>query len=174
MNRAILFRGKRADNGELVRGLPFSLHATNNVEGIETYDGERHKVDPDTVGQYTGLTDKNGNRVFEGDVMEFDAYGLHYKGVVSFVDGTFCVICNHPDASPFLDIVIKQHGAYVTDVQDKPNLKEEEKCVCREYGLEKGDTLYVSTSWDGGIGFDYINHIKFCPVCGKELPGWWK
>ena len=174
MNRAILFRGKRVDNGEWVRGLPFSLHATNNVEGIETYDGERHKVDPDTVGQYSGFTDKNGNRVFEGDVMEFDAYGFHYKGVVSFVDGNFCVICNHPDASPFLDDVIKRHGGYVIDVQDKPSLTEEEKCVCREYGLEKGDTLYISTSWDGGIGFDYIHHIKFCPVCGKELPGWWK
>lgn len=174
MNREILFRGKRIDNGEWVIGLPFSFHANNNVEEIETYDGERHKVDQSTVGQYTGLTDKNGNRVFEGDVMEFDAYGFHYKGVVSFVDGNFCVICNHPDASPFLDDVIKRHGAYVIDVQDKPDFTEEEKCVCREYGLEKGDTLYISTSWDGGIGFDYINHIKFCPVCGKELPGWWE
>lgn len=174
MNRAILFRGKRVDNGEWVRGLPFSFHANNNVEGIETYDGERHKVDSDTVGQYSGLTDKSGNRVFEGDVMEFDAYGFHYKGVVSFVDGNFCVICNHPDASPFLGDVIKRHGGYVIDVQDKPDFTEEEKCVCKEYGLEKGDTLYVSTSWDGGIGFDYIHHIKFCPVCGKELPGWWK
>ena len=109
--RAILFRGKRVDNGEWVRGLPFSFHATNNVEGIETYDGERHKVDSDTVGQYTGLTDKNGNRVFEGDVMEFNAYGFHYKGVVSFVDGNFCVMCNRPTASPFLDVAIKQHDA---------------------------------------------------------------
>lgn len=81
-------------------------------------------VDPDTVGQYTGLTDNNGNRVFEGDVMEFDAYGFHYKGVVSFVDGNFCVICNHPDASPFLDDVIKRHGACVTDINDKPKLLE--------------------------------------------------
>ena len=109
--RAILFRGKRVDNGEWVRGLPFSFHATNNVEGIETYDGERHKVDSDTVGQYTGLTDKNGNKVFEWDVMEFDAYGLHYKGVVSFADGNFCVMCNRPTASPFLDVAIKQHDA---------------------------------------------------------------
>lgn len=48
----------------------------------------------------------------------------------------------------------------------------EEKCVCKERGLEKGDTLYISADWDGGIGFDYIHNIKFCPVCGKELPEW--
>lgn len=185
MNREILFRGKRVDNGEWVKGLPFSFHATNNVEGIETYDGERHRVDSDTVGQYTGLTDKNGKRVFEGDVMEFDAYGFHYKGVVSFVDGNFSVICKYPDsspfsyicnyaeASPFLDVAIKQHGAYVTDVNDKPKLMEEE-CVCKDRGLEKGDTLYISSDWDGGIGFDYIHNIKFCPVCGRELPEWRK
>ena len=173
MNREILFRGKRIDNGEWVKGLPFSFHATNNVEGIETYDGERHKVDPDTVGQYTGLTDNNAKEVFEGDVMEFDAYGFHYKGVVSFVDGNFCVICNHPDASPFLDDVIKRHGAYGTNVHDKPELTEE-SCVCIDRGLEKGDTLYISSDWDGGIGFDYIHNIKFCPVCGRKLPEWRK
>ena len=50
----------------------------------------------------------------------------------------------------------------------------EEKCVCKERGLEKGDTLYISADWDGGIGFDYIHNIKFCPVCGKELPEWKK
>ena len=48
----------------------------------------------------------------------------------------------------------------------------EEKCVCKDRGLEKGDTLYISADWDGGIGFDYIHNIKFCPVCGKELPEW--
>ena len=48
----------------------------------------------------------------------------------------------------------------------------EEKCVCKDRGLEKGDTLYISADWDGGIGFDYIRNIKFCPVCGKELPEW--
>lgn len=174
MNREILFRGKRIDGGEWVEGsLVIWADKTMSIETGCT-SSPMFSVDPDTVGQYSGLTDKNGNMVFEGDVMEFVAYGFHYKGVVSFVNGNFCVICNHPDASPFLDDVIKRHGAYVIDVQDKPDFTEEEKCVCREYGLEKGDTLYISTSWDGGIGFDYIHHIKFCPVCGKELPGWWK
>lgn len=49
---------------------------------------------------------------------------------------------------------------------------KEEKCICKDRGLEKGDTLYISADWDGGIGFDYIYNIQFCPVCGKELPEW--
>lgn len=38
---------------------------------------------------------------------------------------------------------------------------------CRNH--EKGNTLYESSTWDGGIGFDYIDNIKFCPICGREL-----
>ena len=34
---------------------------------------------------------------------------------------------------------------------------------------EKGDNLYESSDWDGGIGFDYIRNIQFCPLCGREL-----
>ena len=34
---------------------------------------------------------------------------------------------------------------------------------------EKGDTLFESSDWDGGIGYDYIRNIQFCPLCGKEL-----
>ena len=36
-------------------------------------------------------------------------------------------------------------------------------------GLEEGDTLYQYADWDGGIGFDYIRGIKFCPKCGRML-----
>ena len=45
------------------------------------------------------------------------------------------------------------------------------RCSCCDYyDLEKGDRLYISSNWDGGIGFDYIENIQYCPVCGKELP----
>lgn len=40
---------------------------------------------------------------------------------------------------------------------------------CRQH--ERGDTLYESSDWDGGIGFDYIRNIRFCPICGRELYG---
>lgn len=46
----------------------------------------------------------------------------------------------------------------------------EECALCQE--LEKGDTLYKSGDWDGGISFDYIRDIQYCPVCGKVLTTW--
>lgn len=33
----------------------------------------------------------------------------------------------------------------------------------------EGDTLYESSDWDGGIGFDYIRDVKYCPICGRKL-----
>ena len=48
---------------------------------------------------------------------------------------------------------------------------DDEKCPCCEWhDLEVGDTLYISSDWDGGIAFDYIRDIKYCPVCGRKLP----
>lgn len=35
--------------------------------------------------------------------------------------------------------------------------------------LIEGDTLYCMSDWDGGIGFDYIRNIQFCPICGRKL-----
>ena len=42
--------------------------------------------------------------------------------------------------------------------------------ICEE--LEPGDTLYQYSSWDGGIEFNYINDIQYCPICGAKLITW--
>ena len=52
-------------------------------------------------------------------------------------------------------------------------MMREEKCICEYHELEQGDTLYVLRSWDGGLDFNYIWDIKYCPICGKELPDDW-
>ena len=114
--REILFRGKRLNNGEWAEGYLYEhepalvgIASENDVPepskwfiartGFADWNMPRPvefvEIDPSTVGQYTGLTDKNGNRVFDGDI-------LHIAKIADGLGGYY-----HPPLDYPVNVVVK-------------------------------------------------------------------
>ena len=127
MKREILFRGKRADNGEWIYGY---LIGNNVIVGeVVDFDDDYfntqfwYKVAPETVCQFTGLTDKNGTKIFDGDIVRFydDSEDELTNGVVVF-NADFCSFCVSMKGHE--DVMLMAHWQYevIGNVHDNKEL----------------------------------------------------
>ena len=132
--REILFRGKTAEGKwvygyyVVLEGLKSTYHYILTGELTFGLSYEEHSVIPETVGQYTGLTDKNGTKIFEGDIVTTDIARPYL--IVEFRDGCFMFNCNDGDKDyydimlPILDEqqTVYKHGEVIGNIHDNPEL----------------------------------------------------
>lgn len=138
MKREILFRGKRVDNGEWVygRGLQQCKDELGNeivaifedivksekyIKKEDRYTLYYAPVKAETLGQYTGLKDKNGKEIFEGDIVEFTNLDLPNM-VIRFDNGSF-MFCEDED-STYEELRMNYAVEVVGNIYEHPELME--------------------------------------------------
>lgn len=142
MNREIIFRGKSIGTGKWLYGYLFNygLTAPSNVPCIsvcvpkswkEAYN--LYTVHPDTIGQYTGLKDKAGKKIFEGDILEYigkreDNMNKVYRRKVVFHEGMFALLSKELQAYSAINYHCMKDGRsawrVIGNIHDNPELIE--------------------------------------------------
>ena len=135
MDREISFRGKRLDNGEWVYGnliqmdeggsqsfiFPFYKYASS-LACNQIVSMFMVAVDPTTVGQFTGLCDKNGVKIFEGDIV-FAGYGEYYQGAH---EHSATMIIDMADYEALNALCNANVVEVIGNIHDTPDLAKEE------------------------------------------------
>lgn len=133
--RDFLFRGKCKDTGEWLEGNLFYNTRSYFIRRKRTDDPywihfEHKRVVPETVGQFIGLLDKDGTKIFEGDIIR---YG-DITGIINYSTGCYCVKTNKPDwrsrTNPAIDIILNEYPneiRVIGNIHDNPELLEVKK-----------------------------------------------
>ena len=126
MNREILFRGKRDDTGEWIEGYFGQSVDTFIIQdyGLVAGHFKVFKVVPETVGQFTGLTDIHCVKIFEGDIVNYN--GSCHKVVFESRNGTgyFGIVVGENETWGFGHSTPAYMMAVVGNIYDNPDLLE--------------------------------------------------
>jgi len=171
--REIEFRGKWGSNGKWIYG---SLVAKRSGERlISSYNKmlefEGNYVRPKTVGQYTGMEDKNGNKIFEGDILKSEKNNPENPhdpfvdiGAIRWQNGCFWFGCIDR-----IDVMIEATEDFevIGNIHDNPELLEsnknpfknrEDECQCR-------CNCCMAEFMEGEITIK--DDVEYCPDCGE-------
>lgn len=129
-----LWRGKRTDNGEWVDGFLVKMWGTVHLQDKED-ENLAVPVDPETLGECTGLRDKNGKLIFEGDIIKFREWrkGLWcWIGTVRYVNQGFVVSGNPNEEcdTPFtvsMSRFASKSVEIIGNIHDNPELLKQEE-----------------------------------------------
>lgn len=123
--REILFRGKLTSGcGWSYGNLVVNVQGTAIITPDKSLTGKYGQVIPETVGQFTGLTDKNGKRIFEGDIVNFKTIAYTFKKCVVKYDEQYarfaCIDFNKAGFPMDISFVYEIIG----NIHDNPELLE--------------------------------------------------
>lgn len=140
--RDIEFRGKLKSNNEWIYGY---LTDINEISDVNEVAAPRREVDEDTVGQWTGLYDKNNKKMYEGDIVECVSWNEFFSDnttgdvmepfrrrmYISFRNGGFKIIepMPRPMKDNVWDIIYNGDIKVIGNIHDNPELLNKEQNV---------------------------------------------
>lgn len=137
MNREIKFRGKMLDIDDFIYGYYIHSELPNEIFEHKIYCADVNRltdVKEETVGQFTGLHDKNGKEIYEGDIVLYEDWEMAYegggndsfinKGIIEYVECNCCFNVTERQTVELQDVLYKDNESLevIGNIYDNPEL----------------------------------------------------